>query len=129
VKIIKKRDYFAFALTFALVILILFLVLRPSPPPVDIDFDYQNGTVLFYYGESCPHCKNIENYIKENNLDAKLIIFSREVYSNQSNQDELFHVAGLCKINRNMVGVPLMFYNGNCFIGDVDGIKLLKSLV
>lgn len=127
-KIIRKRDYLALALIFALVVLILLLILRPSSPPIDIDFTYQNGTVLFYYGESCPHCRLVENYIYENNLDAKLTIISKEVYANQSNQDEIFYVAGLCKINHNMLGVPLIFYNGNCFIGDVDGIKLLKSL-
>jgi len=129
VKRIKKKDYLVLALIFILIVLILILILKPSSPPLDVDFDYQNGTVLFYYGKSCPHCKNIENYITENNLEAKLTIIPKEVYETQSNQDELFYVAGLCKINHNMLGVPLIFYNGNCFIGDVDGLKLLKSLV
>lgn len=128
-KKIKKKDYFALLFIFVSVVLILILILKPSSPPSDIDFDYKNGTVLFYYGETCPHCRIVENYIAQNSLDSKITIISKEVYKNKDNQNELFHVGDLCKINRNMLGVPLIFYNGECFIGDVNGIELLKSLV
>jgi len=45
-----------------------------------------DADLIFFWGEGCPHCENVKKYIAENNLDSKIKISSKEVYSNQSNQ-------------------------------------------
>jgi hypothetical protein len=44
--------------------------------------------MILYYGNSCPHCKTVENYIAENNLAEKLRIEQKEISSDRTNQDE-----------------------------------------
>ena len=43
-----------------------------------------NGVTLFY-GESCPHCANVERFISENNVEEKVSISRKEIYFNSAN--------------------------------------------
>jgi len=115
-----ERAVVIFLFANLLIILSLYLVYTNKKPK------YSNDEIIFFYGVTCPHCKNVEVFIEENNLDEKLKIVKKEVYYNDTNQRELMSFAKKCNLKE--VGVPLIYYEGKCYIGDNDGISLLKSL-
>ena len=86
------------------------------------------GIVLFY-GAECPHCKVVEDFITQNNINAKVKITQLEVWHNASNAKLLVNVATkICKITGNSVGVPFLYDgNGKCYIGETDVPNFLKA--
>jgi len=43
-----------------------------------------SNQIILYYGETCPHCKIVEQYILENKVDSKLKITQKVVINNIS---------------------------------------------
>ena len=102
-----------------------------SKPPQNSQ-DYENPDLVFYWGDGCPHCDNVEAWIKENDTDKKLKINSREVYKNRNNQTELYNLANqYCPeiIENGNIGVPTGFdpVNQKCIQGDTPIIEFLSS--
>jgi len=102
-----------------------------SKPPKD-QIDYDNTDLIFYWGEGCPHCENVENWLKENNKDQKIKISSKEVYKNKENQDQLFSIAQeYCPeiIENGNIGVPTGFdpKSNKCIQGDTPIIDFLTD--
>ncbi|NMB56733.1 hypothetical protein GYA19_02230 [Candidatus Beckwithbacteria bacterium] len=86
-----------------------------------------DGKITIFYGSTCPHCKIVTDYIIENKLMEKLPIQELEVYENKDNQKILQKVATECKLDQNNIGVPLLYENGQCLIGDQPIIDYLKT--
>ena len=85
------------------------------------------GIVLFY-GQGCPHCKDVDNFITQNKIEEKVKITRLEVWYNKSNQGILAEVAKKCGITADSVGVPFLYDgNGKCYIGEVDVPNFLKT--
>lgn len=89
----------------------------------------QNGQsqIILFYGIGCPHCAIVEEYIKNNNIESKISFAQKEVYYNQTNQNELTEKAKICGIPETDIGVPLLWDGEKCLIGDVDIINFLKE--
>lgn len=86
------------------------------------------GIVLFY-GDGCPHCKNVDDFISQNKIEDKIKITRLEVWNNKSNADQLGKVAVSCNIDVSKgVGVPFLYDGkGKCYVGDVDTINFFKN--
>ncbi|MFH8080872.1 MAG: hypothetical protein QXO84_03275 [Candidatus Aenigmatarchaeota archaeon] len=82
--------------------------------------------ILFFYSTTCPHCKNVEDFIQENNLESKIKIIKKEVNYNQKNFLELTQYAKSCGVN--YIGVPFVYYKGKCYVGETEIINLLKNV-
>jgi glutaredoxin len=83
---------------------------------------------VFYYGNTCPHCKEVEDWMEENKIEEKLKIVKKEVYDNKANASELFSVAKKCGINSSSIGVPFLYtQEGKCLIGTPDVTNYLKE--
>jgi len=93
-----------------------------------VDNQSDNGIILFY-GEGCPHCVIVENYIKENNIQNKISFIQKEVYNNQENAKDLQNKAKLCGLSPDSIGVPLLWDGKNCLIGDQDIINFFKQRI
>ena len=79
--------------------------------------------MIFFYGNSCPHCKEVEEYIATNNIKAKLNFKELETWENQSNAALLASKAKQCGVDISQgVPVPLFFDGQNCYVGS-DKIK------
>lgn len=87
----------------------------------------QENTFVLYYGQGCPHCKIVEDFIKENNILAKIRIEQKEIYYNKDNALELLEKARICGINRNSVGVPFLWNGKECILGDKPIIDFLHN--
>ena len=93
---------------------------------------YDNPDLIFYWGEGCPHCENVEKWLEENNIDQKLKINYKEVYQNKNNQTELYTTAQqYCPdiISNGNIGVPTGFnpIDKKCIQGDTPIIKFLSD--
>ncbi|MDD3735140.1 MAG: hypothetical protein PHO31_01545 [Candidatus Pacebacteria bacterium] len=93
-----------------------------------VDNQSDNGIILFY-GEGCPHCVIVENYIKENNIQNKISFIQKEVYNNQENAKDLQNKAKLCGLSPDSIGVPLLWDGKNCLIGDQDIINFFEQKI
>jgi glutaredoxin len=91
----------------------------------------QDTALVLYYGDGCPHCKIVEDYIAQNNLQTKLSLSEKEVWKNQTDQNELIKKATLCKLDLNNLGVPMLWdaKGSKCYEGDQPIIDFLKTQI
>ncbi len=92
----------------------------------DVD---RNASIIFFYGQECPHCKIVEKYIEENKIAEKINFSQGEVYHNKKNAEFLVEKAGQCGIDTKSIGVPLLWADEKCYVGDKDVIEFLKNKV
>ncbi len=88
----------------------------------------KSGAILFY-GETCPHCKIVEEYMLENGTREKLEFKELEVYNNKSNAALLTQTAKNCGLDTATgIGVPFFYDGEKCLIGDADIIAYFEKL-
>ena len=84
------------------------------------------GTILFY-GEGCPHCKVVDDFITQNKVEEKVKFARLEVWNNKYNQKILTKAAEICNIKTDTVGVPFLFDKNKCFVGQIEVIDFFKN--
>lgn len=84
--------------------------------------------IILFYGEGCPHCKNVDDFIAQNGIKDKVKFENLEVWYNKDNQAIIGQVAQKCGVDSKQVGVPFL-YDGisKCYVGDVDVINFFKN--
>ena len=87
-----------------------------------------NGLVLFY-GDGCPHCVKVDQFIADNNIKGQLVINKKEVFNNKENASILLGVNKKCGLSTKNLSVPMLWDStaGKCFSGDVDIINYLQN--
>ncbi len=75
---------------------------------------------VYFYGDTCPKCKDLQDFIDANKIEEKVNIVKREVYSNQANALMLSKVAEKCNIKSSEIGVPFFYIQGKCLVGEQD---------
>lgn len=85
------------------------------------------NAVVYYYGEGCPHCKVINEFLTANNVAEKMSFEKKEVWGNKSNASEMQRRAKTCNIKPEGMGVPFVFAAGECFIGEPDVKKFFTE--
>lgn len=76
-----------------------------------------NSSIIFFYGEQCPHCQDVEKYIADHQLDQKVQFSKLEVWSNQANANLMAQKAAGCKLQTGQIGVPFLWSAGKCYVG------------
>jgi len=109
---------------FLIIFLIINLLNVISVSATENDAINQNNKILFY-GNGCPHCAKVESFIQDNQLE-KLII-RKEIYHNSTNAEEFNKLCDKNGINLMDRGVPFLFAENKCFIGDQQIINYLKN--
>jgi len=94
-------------------------VVKPvlTPTPTDI---------ILFYGDGCPHCVRVEEFIESNQIKEKISFSQKEVYNDRKNSDELMDKARICGISINSIGVPFLWDGTKCFVGYQDVIEFFK---
>ncbi len=82
---------------------------------------------IFFYGNTCPHCKDVEEWMENNKIKEKMEIIKKEVYDNKANAQELSLAAQSCGLDTNNIGVPFLYAENKCFIGTPDIINYLSE--
>lgn len=108
----------------ALIIIIIFFGFYKitSKKPASLDVVQNNADLILFFGDTCPHCKDVEKFISENKIDQKIKINQLEVYSNKENST-LFAktVQEVCKDQLTPDGLPVPFLidtkDKKCLVG------------
>ncbi len=92
------------------------------------DNNFISKTPIFFYGNTCPYCKNVEQWIKENKIEEKINLTKKEIYNNKDNALEFEKAAKSCGLITSTIGVPFLYTpEGRCFMGSYDVINYLKE--
>jgi len=99
-----------------------------SPAPLP------EGNVLFF-GDGCPHCKNVDDFVAQNNVEEKVPFTKLEIPYGGKNSPELeanvalmVQVAQKCNLDiNNGVGIPFLWDGQNCLVGDEPVINFFKD--
>jgi hypothetical protein len=83
--------------------------------------------IILFYGEGCPHCKIVDDFISQNKIEDKVKFTRLEVFNNKDNANVLLQKATDCKIDQNNVGVPFLWDGKSCLVGDVEIINFFKN--
>jgi glutaredoxin len=84
--------------------------------------------MIFFYGDTCPHCKNVEAYFTESGIENKVKFQKLEVYNNKDNAQLLAQTAKKCGLDTSQgVGVPVFYDGQSCIQGDQPIIDYLKA--
>lgn len=85
--------------------------------------ELKNADPILYYGNTCPHCEIVEEWLVTNDVEAQMTFTRKEVYDNRENAAELTKVAVSCGLDANTIGVPFLYAEGQCSIGSPDIIN------
>lgn len=94
--------------------------LTPTPEP---------NTYEYFWGDGCPHCKIVADFMETWSGKDKIKIKKLEVWNNTKNAALMNERAKVCNIKRTEMGVPFMITpDGTCLAGDQPIIAHFKSL-
>ena len=98
-----------------------YFYLKSSTPDQPLPND---GRIILFYRDDCPQCQKVEEYLATSKVEEKVInIEKKEVSTNQDNINLLLEKAALCKISEKSIGVPFLWAESKCIVGDADIIK------
>lgn len=63
---------------------------------------------ILFYGNGCPHCAVVENYIKENNIEDTIGLVSKEIFFNKKNRNEFNEYLKKIDLKYEEVWVPFL---------------------
>jgi len=82
---------------------------------------------ILFYGNSCPHCMDVEKWLKEEKADEKLSLIRLEVYDNRQNAGLMNQAASVCRLNTKSLGVPFIYDQSKCYMGVDEVMQYLKQ--
>ena len=83
--------------------------------------------IIFFYGQECPHCKDVEKFLADNDVASKVKFDSLEVWHNTANSNLLLQKAEECGISKDKAGVPFLYAKGKCYVGTPDVENFFKQ--
>ncbi|OGI21844.1 MAG: hypothetical protein A2808_02775 [Candidatus Moranbacteria bacterium RIFCSPHIGHO2_01_FULL_55_24] len=87
-----------------------------------------DASIIYYYGEECPHCKVINEFLEKNDVASKVSFTKKEVWHDQENSAEMQARAESCGLDKNQIGVPFVYTDeGKCLIGEPDVKKFFSE--
>lgn len=101
---------------------VIFLSKKETPlaPPTSLEY---------YYGEGCPHCKNVEDFLATWDKKDLVKIAKFEVWNSADNAKIMQKRATKCKLPTANLSVPfLVTLDEQCIEGDVPIIDYFKAL-
>lgn len=66
---------------------------------------------IFFYGNWCPHCANVEKFFDEEKIEKKFNITSKEIYFNRDNLKDLGFYLEKLNLSSEKMGVPFLVIN------------------
>lgn len=72
---------------------------------------------ILFYGNTCPHCQQLETWMEDNGVFDKVQLVKKEVYDDQDNARQLTGAATICNLDPNNIGVPFLFADKQCYVG------------
>lgn len=120
---LNKKNIFIIAIILIVLAGALYLIWQYSRPSA------ASGMILFY-SKDCPHCANVEEYIKANEVESKVSFTRLEISGNQKNIELLAQKALSCKVDISQgVPIPFLWDGEKCLVGDEDIIQFFQDAI
>lgn len=106
----------------------VFVASKPSNP-AGLPY-YDSSKLVYFWGNGCPHCKAVNDFVDSWENKDKLEVQKFEVWYDKQNQALMTKLAQeVCNIKPQGMAVPLLIkLDGSCLNGDVPIIDYYKSL-
>lgn len=82
---------------------------------------------IFFYGDVCPHCGIVDEFISANQVEEKVKFERGEIYHNKNNAEIFVQKARQCGIEVKNMGVPMLWEKGECYVGQEAVIQFFKD--
>ncbi len=86
-----------------------------------------NSPIILFYGQLCPHCQKVEEFIAKNKVKNKVQFSEKEVSFHKANANLMFQKAQKCGIKKDDLGVPFLWNNGQCLMGENKVIQFFQE--
>jgi glutaredoxin len=75
--------------------------------------------IILFYGDGCPHCLEVENFLDQSEASKKIAYETKEVWNNTVNRDYMLEIAAACGLTQGSIGVPFLWdgENKKCLMG------------
>ncbi len=124
----KKFIIIAVILTLVIIVGGVFLTSKGHNPNLSDNYPLPEN-LTYYWGDGCPHCKIVSDFLSAWDKKDTVKIDKKEVWNNTAYAKELKARYEYCKVPQSEMGVPLLFTpEGQCFSGDTPIIDYLKNL-
>ncbi len=100
---------------------------KPEANNIPNQGEVKESAIILFYGDGCPHCAIVEEYVSKNGIEVKVPFAKKEVYYNKKNSAELGEKAKICGIPTNSVGVPFLWDGAKCYVGDQEIVEFFKQ--
>jgi glutaredoxin len=85
------------------------------------------GTVLFY-SDQCPHCKDVEKYIADNDIKSKVEFSEKEVSTDRAGANLMMNRQKECQVAKEQIGsIPFLWSKEGCYMGSDEIIQYFKD--
>jgi len=98
-----------------------------SDAPAAGDAGNPNAPVVYYYGDGCPHCEDVQAFFDEEGIVFGEDLAKKEVWSNRANREEMLSRAEECGLTPEDVGVPFLWAEGKCSVGEPDVVDYFEE--
>ena len=85
------------------------------------------SVTTYFYGEECPHCKDVRKFLDENDVESKYSFVKREVWHDSANASLMREAANVCALQSKEIAVPFVFSEGKCLVGTPKVIEFFKQ--
>jgi len=86
-----------------------------------------NSEIILYFGDTCPHCKIVEEFLQTNKIAEKVSFIEKEVYNNAANAADLADKAKKCGMPTDSIGVPFLWDGEKCYAGQIEVTDFFKQ--
>ncbi len=114
------------------VVLIIFVIaflafLQSDKEEIAITEANNDYNIIFFTGDDCPHCEEVENYIENHDLLNEIDLAIKEVYNNIENAQLFEEKFNQCSPQPRTYGIPLLWDNHFCIVGPNEIINYLEN--
>ena len=111
----------------SIVILVVSIVFLKKSAQAPVELNDQELTL--YVSKTCPHCRNVEDFIEKNGIKEKISFSQKEISQSIANAREFSARGAVCQISPNQLGVPLFWNGEKCLMGDQEIIQYFSSQI
>jgi len=76
---------------------------------------------ILFYGNGCPHCAQVEQYIKDNQITQKFSLTQKEVFFNKRNLNEFNGYLAKHDLTYDKIGVPFLIITSGADCNYING--------
>lgn len=126
-----RKFYFGIGAVLVVVVIFVYWGIKSAPQIEAPLAEKMNGTeesgVIYYFGKECSHCIKVTKFLEDNKISEKVMFSKKEVWHNKVNAQEMEEKVVECGLDKSEIGVPFLYANGKCHIGEIEVVDFFKK--